>query len=199
MIEIQVSMIFPRTVKKWLPTSFIFRRPCYQRELRTAEVTSGCLNLLSWPNISSRALGALKRSVLVTQSQSPRELSLVLRLDRLGRMEDAAAGTVRKKGDCWLPAAQRVSKVWIKGRGKWLAACGGSREAVPTAWNSPSLHCDLSAEELMFYLRVVYLNIQADLWRERKHFRVLTCGPLSTLRYWQMKRIGCFTLKMSRG
>lgn len=108
-------------------------------------------------------------------------------------------GLYVKKGECWLPEALRVSKVWIKGRGKWLAAWGGSREAVPSAWNSSSLHCDPSAEERMFYLHVGYLNIQDDLWRERKHFRVLTFVPHSTLRYWQMRGIGCFTLKMSRG
>lgn len=129
--------------------SFSLRRPYYQRELRTAEVTSGCLNLLSWPNISSRALGALKRSVSVTQSEPQ---GAVLGAETWQVREDGrcSSGTVRKKGDRWLPAAQRVSEVWIKGRGKWWAACGGSREAVPPAWNSPSLHCDLPAEELMF-------------------------------------------------
>lgn len=36
-------------------------------------------------------------------------------------------GLYVKKGECWLPEAlESFPKVWIKGRGKWLAACEGA-------------------------------------------------------------------------
>ena len=87
---------------------------------------SGCLSLLSWPNIPRDLWEPAEISFGSTGSSCQGAVlgPEIWQLSEDG-MEDAAVGTVCKKGECWRPAALWVSQVWIKGGRKVIVSRSG--------------------------------------------------------------------------